>query len=57
MWDYYMGDLYANLEEQLDDGVEGPLNILNDKQAILLEEKVLFADHPLSTCYLADVCL
>lgn len=47
MWDYYMGDLYANLEEQLDDGVEGPLNILNDKQAILLEEKVLFADHPL----------
>ena len=47
MWDYYMGDLYANLEEQLDDGVEGPLNILNDKQAILLEEKVLFADYPL----------
>lgn len=41
MWDYYMNSLYANLEDQLDDGVEGPLNTLNDRQAILLEEKVL----------------
>ena len=40
MWDYYMDNLYANLEDQLDDSVEGPVNILNDKQAILLEEKV-----------------
>ena len=39
MWDSYMKDLYANLDEQLDDGVAGPANALNDKQIVLLEEK------------------
>ena len=53
MWDYYMDNLYANLEEQLDDSVEGPVNILNDKQAILLEEKVhlLQLYHPHDTAH------
>lgn len=40
MWDYYAKDLYANMEDQLDDGVTGPGNALNDKQFVLLEEKV-----------------
>ena len=40
MWDFYMCDLYVNMEDQLDDGVAGPANALNDKQHVLLEEKV-----------------
>ncbi len=40
MWDYYGKALYANMEEQLDEGVTGLGNALNDKQYVLLEEKV-----------------
>ena len=40
MWDYYLDDLYANMEEQLDEPVGGLGNALQDKQAVLLEEKV-----------------
>lgn len=40
MWDYYLDDLYANMEEQLDELVGGLGNALQDKQAVLLEEKV-----------------
>ncbi len=40
MWDFYMSELYANMEDQLDDGVTGPGNALTDKQHVLLEEKV-----------------
>lgn len=52
MWDYYQNDLYANLDEQLEDGVEGPLNTLNDKQPILLEEKVIMATSQPLLCVL-----
>ncbi len=40
MWDYYGKALYANMEDQLDEGVTGLGNALNDKQYVLLEEKV-----------------
>ncbi|DBB10595.1 TPA: hypothetical protein ACH3X3_007108 [Trebouxia sp. C0006] len=39
MWDYYGKALYANMEDQLDEGVTGLGNALNDKQYVLLEEK------------------
>ncbi|DBA81599.1 hypothetical protein WJX77_011258 [Trebouxia sp. C0004] len=39
MWDYYSKALYANMEDQLDEGVTGLGNALNDKQYVLLEEK------------------
>lgn len=41
MWDFFGGtDLYANMEEQLDDQLTAQSNALIDKQHILLEEKV-----------------
>lgn len=40
IWDYYGKALYANMEDQLDEGVTGLGNALNDKQYVLLEEKV-----------------
>ena len=41
MWDFFGGnDLYANMEDQLDDELTAQSNALIDKQHILLEERV-----------------
>lgn len=41
MWDFFGGnDLYANMEDQLNDELTTQSNALIDKQHILLEERV-----------------
>ena len=41
MWDFFGGtELYANMEDQLDDELTAQSNALIDKQHILLEERV-----------------
>ena len=41
MWDFFGGtELYANMEDQLDDELTAPSNALIDKQHVLLEERV-----------------
>ena len=44
MWDFFGGsELYANMEDQLDDELTAHSNALIDKQHILLEERVRIA--------------
>lgn len=40
MWDFYNGNLYASMEDQLTEKVTGDHNALLDRQPVLLEEKV-----------------
>ena len=48
MWDIFGGsELYANMEDQLDDELTAQSNALIDKQHVLLEERV--RESPLCT--------
>lgn len=50
MWDYFGGnELYANMEDQLDDELTAQSNALIDKQHVLLEERVSKASSALLT--------
>ena len=40
MWDFFGSELYANMEDQLDDELTAHSSALVDKQHILLEERV-----------------
>ena len=44
MWDFFGSELYANMEDQLDDELTAHSSALVDKQHILLEERVRTAN-------------